>query len=282
MANGRLIRRFTLDSSNKTIRATTATEGLTNLHLAEGSYYMSDDGSVVAGSVDFITVFVALLEIAFPTSTGWTVDIYGVGTSSSSVAEGRLKIVSGLEAITFHFSDSLNTFDPRILGFPAGADTASATTHISDHVHRYGWYPQTNAAQWTPYSVPNSTVDFTTGGYLDGVDWGETDTIEALFDNVGSPLVRTGAANISGVASIWNLTTGDVNSSWERFAVDAARDFEPWRHYNDTTDSSTFDGPYVFSQSSGLWTDPLAAPSFFETDNAEHWTIAIQGRGFVE
>lgn len=255
MANARMLSSFVLTAGTDNVVRVTANGQAEDLSIAAATYYTSDDGT----AADFVDA----LATAFATHTQittCTVDVVGVGVTSTTYAEGRLKIVCDL-SFTIHMGHANTTIDPRIIGFETaiGGISSTGVTLYSDHVHRYGWYPQIDAEYCAPAGKVRSVVSHTRGRYAEGVVYEEYEALDGLeFSHIHDPLVRIdGTADASATDLL--LTQGDINASWERFARDCATDLDrEVRLYKDITDAATYLGSYQFPENSALWQDPLA------------------------
>ena len=252
---------------------------------SDGVYWWSDD----AGADDFLNeikdaINNATYSPAF--SPDFDVQIEGVESLDSTKASGRLKFSEGSQN-EFRFdwtvSDSL---DPRVMGFAAslqssGTKTSSSQVLWSDYVHRYGWYPQTFAADQGEYLFLDEYASEGSAGDIVSTLNREANDAPITFDLVQSALARIYRANQATPAGNAKLTTGDPNAAFERWVADLVTNGNPWRFYDDITDTSSFDGPYRFP---GHWPgrrQPLVAPSRMAKKHPEYWTIHILGRDAV-
>ena len=278
MTTARILTRFQLTSTTNTLRIIHSVDGTKDLVLTADEYfYHSTDNDVTTQQLDICRHIEDLIAAACAAVSSCTIGIYGVDETDATLADGRMRFRVDSGTIQFDFSNS--TLDPRLLGFPEASTTkpaAGSADFDSELVHRRGWYPQTTPTRYMPYPFPSVLVDFSVGGWPQGVDEGEWESTEIEFVDIGAPLIRTKAAEIPAWATLYKLTQNDENCGFDRWATDTARAIERWRYYEDAT-STTIAGTYFFGPYSPLWTDPLSA-AVLADDQAEAYNVIINGR----
>lgn len=274
MTEARLIRSVTVGSTNKGIRI-----GSTTYSLTEGVYYHSDDGT----ASDLIEAIEDVLQTALGGST-LTVHIIGVGVAASpTLASGRVQFVHSSGATqVIDWDHAGTTINPAWLGYDeavTGTLSIAVGTTNSPYVHRYGWYPQTDAEEdVTPRTLRNH-VAFTSGGYRSGIPWGEDQRINLAWDMRPCALVEIDQAKIATRAADVKTTQHDPHIAFERWALDcAAEAAADWRFYPDASDTATYHGPFTFSDQSVLWTQPLAAPTGIVQRAGRYWAVVVDGQ----
>jgi len=281
MTNSRLTSSFTLTAATNRMRCTYNGGSATNVDIDLATYGPTFHWSCDGTTADFATALKAALETAFGGTT-FTVKVYNVNSASATYGDGRIKITGAAQDFTFEWlTEAANiTIDPHILGFSGLADADSASKNLnSPWVHRYGWYPQSDAVEDLIRKVANTSVSFSSARYRSGVDWGEWETIGLAFDHLNSTFARTAAAADSARNASLGLTVGDLNCSFEAFGLDLCRHASrEWRYYpvNTSYTTSDYHGPYVFLPDSPLWLDPLSM-SQITARAGELWMIALNG-----
>lgn len=277
MTEARLIRSVAVVGAaapNNTIRI----NGVTYT-IPAGTYYHSDDGV----AADLVEAFEDQLQTAAG-SANLTLRILGVGVAASATrASGRLQFVYTTgSTVTIDWDHAGTTIDPAWLGYDTAVTGTQAfapsSTTYSPYVHRYGWYPQTDAEEDPVTRTLRNHVAFTTGGYRSGISWGEDKRLHLAFDMRPAALVEIDQGAIATRAADVLATQGDPHIAFERWALDcAANADQQWRFYADAL-SATYKGPYTFGDGSPLWTAPLGPPTGITHRAGRYWSIVIDGQ----
>jgi hypothetical protein len=219
MANNRLISTFTLTTANRRLVGSYDGGAATNIDVAAGTYRWSCN----AAAYDFAAALDAALVAAFGGT--WTVQVEGVDASDASIANGRPKIIcANGHTFSLLLSHVNMTMDPGIVGGGSAPYAATGVNLIMPYVHRYGWYPQTDAEEDLPDVVVRTNHVYYSDFTRSGTDWGEYGDIRLAWRARPSYLVRMAAATDgSRDPTVAYLTLGDPSCTMARFVADLAR-----------------------------------------------------------
>lgn len=256
---------------------------------AAGDYYFRDDGTA-----DDLCLMIST-RIHDVIGGSWEcyingVDVRAIGGVNGTACTGRLVIYHD-SAFTIRSTQAAFSFYPRTMGFSTAADVDAVNVlpglfqATAPWVHRYGWYPQDVAMRDLVHRVTDTSASFSSDRRRSIVDWtrgtsetdGEYQAIELEFDSVHRALVRRDALN-AAAATEDRLTLGDLNCSFERFALDCSRSIDcdrQWYYYPDTVLGGR-SGPFVWPADDGRWQDPLSGWMVREPAG-ERWGGSING-----
>lgn len=275
MSTSRLLAALTLTAAAK-LRVAHSTAGDIDITIPAGTYWHSADDS----SSDLLKVIVDLLDAASGGIT-WTIQIYGVdGLSSSSIAEGRVRIVASAGTFTLEYSDTVNTTLPSgILGHTGTTDASSTgSVYVSDYVHQWGWYPQSFCQDPQPKDPELITEagQSQDAQIFSAVTWGEVEVARVLWQLIPAELVREAAASNTERMALMLLEVDDPHCSYQRFILTAARYNAQIRLYPDTDDETTYHGPYNLpgTDKSPIRQNPL---KLCTRASAPNWDVTFEG-----
>jgi hypothetical protein len=248
--------------------------------LTAGTYKWSDDGTASDFALMLDTVLEAGGSWAPPRAVmTWSVDIVGKGVTPAGYADGRIYYTASIVNFTFKTTSASWTLDPRVLGLRSGTDYASANGPGYDYlyspdVHRYGWYPQTDAEEDLPTLWPSVETVTYSNQSRSSVDWGEYERGVFAWRARPSYLIRIkAAADATRDPTRDYLTLGDLNCALERFLIDLIRSVSrQLYHYPDITSHATVYGPYALAEEHD--SNPLCRSSI-EIRAGERWIAGI-------
>jgi len=237
MSDCRLLQSWDLPACG--LRVVTSTYGTATVSLSASTGYRHDG---------FLDDLVTALEAAFPGST-WTAEIVGVGTTSTTIGQGRIVYTVDAGTLSFDFSHAGSTISRPLLGWASAFSSATtpAASLTSPYVHRFGWYP--SRPPWDPRAVrlaQDSILELSRSRVAARDHVVSYERLRLVTEYVRDARVVQDAGADSLRAADALLTVGDPYASLEAFVRDHVETDS--RIYYDRSNAGTgLEGPYIIT-----------------------------------